>query len=166
MGCVSQRAGGCQSGPGGERMQIFYINFLSEICPQFKWTGTITEKNPPWDGRPRNWTFFGKLVMQCFIMQKVHRLSVFWHLKQHPLPFFPLANPMGLRLGGKRQALPLLVLRSCAGAHAWQLIILFIIMAPWFAVPFESIISITRANYIWVGKEVNADLKIDPQPSS
>ena len=62
--------------------------------------------------------------------------------------------------------LPQLAPRSCVGACARQLIILFVIMAPQFAIPFESIVSITRENYVWVGREVNASLKIDPQPSS
>ena len=71
MGCASWSAEGCQSSPSSEGIQMFSINFLSGICPQFKWTGTIKERKPSTDGRPRNWTFFGKLVMPCFIMQNV-----------------------------------------------------------------------------------------------
>lgn len=52
------------------------------------------------------------------------------------------------------------------GASAQQLIILFIIVAPQFAIPFESIVGITRESCVWVGEEVNMSLKIDPQPRS
>lgn len=162
MGCASQRAGGCQTGPGSERIQMFYINFLSGVCPQLKWTGTIKEKTHHWMVDPGTEHYLGSQLCNVSSCGKLHRLSVFWHLKQRPLPFFPLANPTGLHLGGKRQALPWLAPRSCAGACARQLIILFIIVAPQFALLFESIVGMTRENYVWVGKEVNAGLKIDP----
>ncbi|KAM6362181.1 uncharacterized protein FN964_004311 [Alca torda] len=69
-----------------------------------------------------------------------------------------MPNPTGLHLGGKRRALPWLAPRSCVGAHAQQLIILFIIVAPRFAVLFESIVGMTRESYVWVGREASGEM--------
>lgn len=44
--------------------------------------------------------------------------------------------------------------------------VLFIIVAPPLVIPFESIVSVMRENYVWVGREVNVGLKIEAQPSS
>lgn len=105
---------------------------------------------------------FGKLVIQLSIYRKFPWLSVSWHFKHHSLPFFPLAKPTGLFLGGKWQVLAWLTLRSVVRACAWQLIILFMIMAPPFTVLFEGTVSVTWENYVWVGREVNIGLKIHP----
>lgn len=93
---------------------------------------------------PEKIKVFLKSLMQHSIMWEVLPLVSLLAPETTSSAILSISKPHWTVFGSKRQVLPWFALSRRAGACAQQLIILFIIVAPRFPVPFKNIVGVTE----------------------